>query len=148
MLIQNLIGERRMNRKTLYTLFSLIMVSVMMLSACGTGEITDAPVEPVAPEPAEPAAPAEPVASDDVSCEPGLIGTEPMHEVKDLRVNLGTFPDLIDPQKSSFVNEIAHFMSFAIIFPLFPSIDSPLHGYKYAILREYCHIYKNPSKEG
>lgn len=25
-----------------------------------------------------------------------------------LRVNLGTFPDVIDPQKSSFVNEIAH----------------------------------------
>ena len=25
-----------------------------------------------------------------------------------LRVNLGTYPDIIDPQKSSFVNEIAH----------------------------------------
>ena len=25
-----------------------------------------------------------------------------------LRVNLGTYPDVIDPQKSSFVNEIAH----------------------------------------
>jgi oligopeptide transport system substrate-binding protein len=27
---------------------------------------------------------------------------------KKLRVNLGTYPDVIDPQKSSFVNEIAH----------------------------------------
>lgn len=27
---------------------------------------------------------------------------------KTLRINLGTFPDTIDPQKSSFVNEIAH----------------------------------------
>jgi oligopeptide transport system substrate-binding protein len=27
---------------------------------------------------------------------------------KVLRVNLGTYPDIIDPQKSSFVNEIAH----------------------------------------
>ena len=25
-----------------------------------------------------------------------------------LRINLGTYPDIIDPQKSSFVNEIAH----------------------------------------
>ncbi len=27
---------------------------------------------------------------------------------KVLRINLGTYPDIIDPQKSSFVNEIAH----------------------------------------
>jgi oligopeptide transport system substrate-binding protein len=29
-------------------------------------------------------------------------------DLKTLRVNLGTYPDIIDPQKSSFVNEIAH----------------------------------------
>jgi oligopeptide transport system substrate-binding protein len=29
-------------------------------------------------------------------------------DAKVLRINLGTFPDVIDPQKSSFVNEIAH----------------------------------------
>jgi oligopeptide transport system substrate-binding protein len=29
-------------------------------------------------------------------------------DAKTLRINLGTFPDTIDPQKSSFVNEIAH----------------------------------------
>ena len=29
-------------------------------------------------------------------------------EVPTLRVNLGSWPDIIDPQKSSFVNEIAH----------------------------------------
>lgn len=32
----------------------------------------------------------------------------PVAKVKVLRVNLGTWPDIIDPQKSSFVNEIAH----------------------------------------
>jgi oligopeptide transport system substrate-binding protein len=32
----------------------------------------------------------------------------PSEEPKVLRVNLGTYPDIIDPQKSSFVNEIAH----------------------------------------
>ncbi len=29
-------------------------------------------------------------------------------EAKTLRINLGTFPDMLDPQKSSFVNEIAN----------------------------------------
>lgn len=32
----------------------------------------------------------------------------PMEKPKVLRINLGTYPDIIDPQKSSFVNEIAH----------------------------------------
>ncbi len=32
----------------------------------------------------------------------------PLPEEKKLRINLGTYPDIIDPQKSSFVNEIAH----------------------------------------
>lgn len=34
----------------------------------------------------------------------------PVEEAKPkvLRVNLGTYPDIVDPQKSSFVNEIAH----------------------------------------
>ena len=32
----------------------------------------------------------------------------PEAEPKVLRINLGSFPDIIDPQKSSFVNEIAH----------------------------------------
>ena len=33
---------------------------------------------------------------------------EPAPVEKKLRINLGTYPDIIDPQKSSFVNEIAH----------------------------------------
>jgi len=33
---------------------------------------------------------------------------EPVAKPKVLRINLGTYPDIIDPQKSSFVNEIAH----------------------------------------
>lgn len=32
----------------------------------------------------------------------------PEEQPKVLRINLGTYPDIIDPQKSSFVNEIAH----------------------------------------
>jgi oligopeptide transport system substrate-binding protein len=33
---------------------------------------------------------------------------EPVAVQKKLRINLNTYPDVIDPQKSSFVNEIAH----------------------------------------
>ncbi len=38
------------------------------------------------------------------------VTPEPVVETKAavLRSNLGTYPDVIDPQKSSFVNEIAH----------------------------------------
>lgn len=32
----------------------------------------------------------------------------PVEEAKVLRINLGSYPDIVDPQKSSFVNEIAH----------------------------------------
>ena len=105
-----------MNRKTLYALFSVLMVSIMLLTACGGGETVDIPPaaepeEPVAPAPAEPEEPAAPAEAAGLNCETGLMGAAPMHEVQDLRVNLGTFPDIIDPQKSSFVNEIAHLMS-------------------------------------
>jgi oligopeptide transport system substrate-binding protein len=32
----------------------------------------------------------------------------PVEKAKVLRINIGTYPDIVDPQKSSFVNEIAH----------------------------------------
>ena len=38
--------------------------------------------------------------------------TEVVEKPKVLRINLSTYPDLIDPQKSSFVNEIAHLKLF------------------------------------
>ena len=49
-----------MIRRTLYVLLGLLIVSSMLLGACGTSEPAE-PAEPAAPaEPAEPAAPAEP----------------------------------------------------------------------------------------
>jgi len=89
-------------RKTLTLTVSLVVILSMVLVACGpaatptpvptptkAAEATKAPVVPTAtpvPPTATPA-PAKP---------------------KVLRVNLGSWPDIIDPQKSSFVNEIAH----------------------------------------
>lgn len=110
-----------MNRFKIYTLFSLLMVIAMLATACGSSEPAEAPpaAEPTeAAAPAEPAAPTEsaeePAATDGLSCDPGLMGAPPMHEVQDLRVNpgTGTYPDIIDPQKSSFAVEIAHLLMF------------------------------------
>lgn len=42
------------------------------------------------------------------SATPSLAAPRAQDNPKVLRINLGTYPDVIDPQKSSFVNEIAH----------------------------------------
>lgn len=69
--------------RKLLVLLSLVVAASMLLAACG---------------PATTPAPGQPQA------------TTPPGEAKAavLRINLGTYPDIIDPQKSSFVNEIAH----------------------------------------
>jgi oligopeptide transport system substrate-binding protein len=97
--------EEKTMKKSLFIVFSLLMVASMLLAACQPqvervvetvvvtqevvreGEtiietvIVTQEVEVAAPEPEKPTI---------------------------LRVNLGTYPDIVDPQKSSFVNEIAH----------------------------------------
>jgi len=81
--------------RKLFALLSLLVVASMALSACGGGTpaATDAPAPAAtdAPVPAATDAPAPTAMRENV-----------------LRVNTGTYPDVIDPQKSSFVNEIAH----------------------------------------
>jgi oligopeptide transport system substrate-binding protein len=71
-----------MNRKG-GLILAMLAIVVLLLSAC------TAPV----------AGPAAPAAEE---------GSEAAAVDKVLRVNLGTFPDMLDPQKSSFVNEIAN----------------------------------------
>jgi oligopeptide transport system substrate-binding protein len=76
--------------RKIFALLSLLVIASMALSACGpagtpaAGDPTDAPVATTAP-----------MQEGDVR--EALI-----------RVNSGTYPDTIDPQKSSFVNEIGH----------------------------------------
>jgi len=80
----------------------------MVLAAC-QAPATQAPAgeEPAAEEPAaeEPAAEA-PAAEEPAAEEP--VAEEPAGDLETLMINLGTYPDIMDPQKSSFVNEIAH----------------------------------------
>ncbi|HAJ34656.1 MAG TPA: peptide ABC transporter substrate-binding protein, partial [Chloroflexi bacterium] len=65
-------------------LLAMLAIVVLLLSAC-----TAPAAGPVAPA-------------------GGEAGSEAAAVNKVLRINLGTFPDVLDPQKSSFVNEIAN----------------------------------------
>jgi oligopeptide transport system substrate-binding protein len=90
---------RRRKMRKLFLLLSLLVIA-SMLAACG------APA-PATSEPAQPpAATEEPAATEPPATEPAA--TEPAAgEPGVLRVNSVTFPDIVDPQKSSFVSEIA-----------------------------------------
>ncbi len=77
--------------RKLFALLSLLVVASMALAACGgTTTGTQAPGATAAP----------------VATEPGAV------RENTLRINLGTYPDIIDPQVSSFVGEIAHLKLF------------------------------------
>lgn len=87
-----------MSRKAWLWTISLLVIASMVLAACQA---------PAAQPPAgeEPAA-EEPAGEEPVGEEPA--GEEPAGDLETLMINLGTYPDIMDPQKSSFVNEIAH----------------------------------------
>lgn len=97
-----------MSRKAWLWIISLLVIASMVLAAC-QAPATQAPAgeEPAAEEPAaeEPAAEA-PAAEEPAAEEP--VAEEPAGDLETLMINLGTYPDIMDPQKSSFVNEIAH----------------------------------------
>lgn len=96
-----------MSRRTFVTMSGIVVATSMLLAAC-----------------AQPAAPAQPqviretvevvkevVKEKVVEVEKTVVVEAtpvPSEKPKVLRINLGTYPDVIDPQKSSFVNEIAH----------------------------------------
>ena len=84
--------------RKLFSLLSLLVLASMVLSACGGAAPTEAPAQ----EPAQPSEPQIVV----VTATPGP--EQPVEKEAVLRVNTGAYPDIIDPQKSSFVGEIAH----------------------------------------
>ncbi|MGC8781064.1 MAG: peptide ABC transporter substrate-binding protein, partial [Anaerolineae bacterium] len=98
-----------MASKKLSVALGIVVVLSMLLSACAapTPQVVEKVVtqvvtqEKVVEKPVEKTV--EKVVEKVVTPTPAPAAVQ-----KVLRINLGTYPDIIDPQKSSFVNEIAH----------------------------------------
>jgi oligopeptide transport system substrate-binding protein len=80
----------------MFLVLSLLVVASIVLAACGGGSTEPQTVVQTVIVEGTPQV-----------VEVTVAPSEPEKEAV-LRVNLGTYPDIIDPQKSSFVNEIAH----------------------------------------
>lgn len=88
-------------RSKLFKVFVLVIAASMLLSACATATQAPAVVEKTVIVAGTPQTVV-------VTATPGPAAAKPAV----LRVNLGSYPDVVDPQKSSFVNEIAHLEMF------------------------------------
>jgi len=96
-------------RNKLFVILSLVVAASMILAACAT-PTAEKIVETVVVEKEKEVIKTVEVM---VEGETVVITTTPEpvmaeEETPVLRINLGTYPDIIDPQISSFVNEIAH----------------------------------------
>jgi oligopeptide transport system substrate-binding protein len=103
-------------RSKLFVVFAALIIASMALSACQ-------PAPAPATVPAEPVTIIQTVMVEGESVEVVVTATPdpnaaapvapaPAAGPQVLRINLGSYPDIIDPQKSSFVNEIAHLQMF------------------------------------
>ncbi|NLV74084.1 MAG: peptide ABC transporter substrate-binding protein [Chloroflexi bacterium] len=83
-------------------IIALVLVLSMLLTACTPQAAPTAAAE------GEPTAKPEPTAEPTKEAEPEAEPTaaEPVEKV--LRINEGSYPDIIDPQRSSYVGEIGH----------------------------------------
>ncbi|MDX9991057.1 MAG: peptide ABC transporter substrate-binding protein [Anaerolineales bacterium] len=87
--------------RKIFAVMGILVVASMVLAACGA-----------------PAAPQTIVQTVIVDGTPQVqvVEVTPVPEMEEkpavLRINLGSYPDIVDPQKSSFVNEIAHLKLF------------------------------------
>ena len=87
--------------KKLLILLGFLIVVSLVLAACTGAPTDESPGQP-GEEPPQ-TVQTEPPVSDVPGCSEMIMGTLPMHTLEDLRVNTSTYPDIIDPQKSSFV---------------------------------------------
>lgn len=84
--------------RKMFFVMSLLVVASMVLAACGGTQATPQTIVQTV------------IVEGTPQVQVVEVTPVPAQEVKTpvLRINLGTYPDIIDPQKSSFVNEIAH----------------------------------------
>ncbi len=90
-------------------IFGLLIIASMVLAACPapTPEVQTV-VQTVVVKETVVQTVKETVVSEVETKVDVVVTATPEPTAKTLRVNLGTYPDIIDPQKSSFVNEIGH----------------------------------------
>ena len=93
-------------RNKLFIITSLLVLASMVLAACGTKTVVETKEVPATVIVTELVPGEERVVEKVITATPAP--EEPEVKPAVLRINLGTYPDIIDPQKSSFVNEIAH----------------------------------------
>jgi oligopeptide transport system substrate-binding protein len=99
--------EEKTMKKSLFTVFSLLILASMILAACAPQVQTVIETVVVTQEVVREG---EKVIETVIVTQEVEVPVAAPEEEKPtvLRVNLGTYPDIVDPQKSSFVNEIAH----------------------------------------
>jgi oligopeptide transport system substrate-binding protein len=98
-----------MSTKKWTVLLAVLVIASMLLAACPAPQtVTEIQKETVVVEVEKVVQEVQTVIVEKEVVKEVVATAVPSDEAKVLRVNLGSFPDIIDPQKSSFVNEIAH----------------------------------------
>jgi len=90
---------------------TFVLIASMLLTACGPTATPEVIIQTGVPVVITEVIPGQDVpVTVIVTTEPVVVTAtpEPVEKAKILRINLGSYPDIVDPQKSSFVNEIAH----------------------------------------
>ncbi len=98
-----------MSVKKLSTILGVLLIASMLLTACPAPTTQTVIQTVVVEKQVEVEKEVTKVVETVKEVEKIVVATPvPVAEEKVLRINLGSYPDIIDPQKSSFVNEIAH----------------------------------------
>jgi len=94
-----------MSRMKLFSLVGLVVIASLVLTACQPQTVTVVTVVAGTPQ----VVTKTEVKTETKEVQVVITATpKPVEKAKVLRVNGGGYPDIIDPQKSSFVGEIAH----------------------------------------
>jgi oligopeptide transport system substrate-binding protein len=103
--------KKDMSTKKWTVLLAVLVIASMLLAACpapAPETVTEIVKETVVVEVEKQVEVVQTVIVEKEVVKEVVATPAPSEEAKVLRINLGTYPDIIDPQKSSFVNEIAH----------------------------------------
>jgi oligopeptide transport system substrate-binding protein len=103
--------KKDMSTKKWTVLLAVLVIASMLLAACpapAPETVTEIVKETVVVEVEKVVQEVQTVIVEKEVVKEVVATPVPSEEAKVLRINLGTYPDIIDPQKSSFVNEIAH----------------------------------------